>query len=197
MVKVHSHLASTSSFASKFTTVSARTLALTQRLGTEPILCIFLPLLPFFSKTQTQTLKLSVNGPLPYLHCWWHRCVPGRRAAPRISVWCAASLRPWVKNKYSWKLDSTSMWKNIRQIDWFKECSPLAFGLHGNKWRCSHLTNFCPMGNPNVMCKQHHRTSLNQFSNGTKTVSLTVPVMAQLHCGRQTRVQTWIPIPFL
>ena len=38
---------------------------LTQRMGTEPLPCncVLLPLLPLFSKKQTQALVLSVNGP--------------------------------------------------------------------------------------------------------------------------------------
>ena len=69
-VKVYSHLASkltfASAFASNFNIVSMVMLTLMQRMCTEPILwnCALLPLLPLFSKTQIQTLTLSVNEPL-------------------------------------------------------------------------------------------------------------------------------------
>ena len=52
----------------KFNTVSLVTLALTQRMGTEPILriCTFLPLPLLYSKMQRQMLRLSVNGSLKH-----------------------------------------------------------------------------------------------------------------------------------
>ena len=74
-VKVHSHLASTSTFASDFLSdfniVSVGTLVLMQRMGIEPILCacVLLPLLLLFSKTQMQMLTLSVNGYITNQDC--------------------------------------------------------------------------------------------------------------------------------
>ena len=68
-VKLRSHRTSmltfASAFASNFNIVSMVMLTLMQRMGIEPILCvcILLPLLLLFSKRQTQTLTLSVNGP--------------------------------------------------------------------------------------------------------------------------------------
>ena len=74
-VKVHSHLASkstfVSAFASNFYIVSIRTLILTQGMAAEPILCvcILLLLLPLFSKTQKQMLTLKSEWALK--PCVW------------------------------------------------------------------------------------------------------------------------------
>ena len=87
-----------SAFASNFNIVSMVMLTLTQRMGTEPILCIciLLPLCQLFSKTQTQTLTVSVNGPLlcSTLNYHYHgnyiimtfrwRAVPGAAASDLI-----------------------------------------------------------------------------------------------------------------
>ena len=69
-VRVHSHRTSmltfASAFASNFNSVFMVMLTLMQKMGVEPVLCVcvLLPLLLLFSKRQTQTLTLSVNGPL-------------------------------------------------------------------------------------------------------------------------------------
>ena len=69
-LKVRSHRTSmlmfASAFASNFNIVPMVMLTLMHRMGIEPILCvcILLPLLLLFSKRQTKTLTLSVNGPL-------------------------------------------------------------------------------------------------------------------------------------
>ena len=74
-VKVRSHLASKSTFASVFASncniVSVAILTLVQRMDIEPsaCLCILLPLLLLFLKSQTQTLTLSVNGPYESTCC--------------------------------------------------------------------------------------------------------------------------------
>ena len=60
----------TSAFASNFNIVSVAILMLMQRIATEPILCILLPLLLLFSKPRTQTLTLSVNRPLIIGQTW-------------------------------------------------------------------------------------------------------------------------------
>ena len=72
LIKVRSHWTSMLTFASNFNIVSTVMLTLMQRMGTEHILCVcvLLPLLPLFSKTQTQTLTLSVNEPLSFV-CFW------------------------------------------------------------------------------------------------------------------------------
>ena len=68
-LKVSSHWASmltfASAFASNFNIVSIVMLTLIQRMGIKSILCncMLLTLLLLFSKTQMQTLTLSVNGP--------------------------------------------------------------------------------------------------------------------------------------
>ena len=63
--KACSHLVPMSAFVSHFNIVSMRTLMLTLRMGTLSILCVcvLLPLFLLFSKTQRDTLPLSVNGP--------------------------------------------------------------------------------------------------------------------------------------
>ena len=54
-----------SAFKSNFNIVSMVMLTLMQRIAVEPILCVcvLLPLLLLFLKTQMQMLTLSVNGP--------------------------------------------------------------------------------------------------------------------------------------